>query len=324
MQRRRAGKRTPAPIQRIASEDLISVVFPDQLACLENIQGEREVPDHPLVNQTLDDCLHEAMDIGGLEQLLKGIESGAVKVVARDLPQPSPLAQEILSARPYAFLDDAPLEERRTQAVASRRWLDPKSAAEFGQLNPQAIAAVREEAWPQADTADELHDALMTISLLLQSEGTQSHWQLLFEQLQAAKRACVLTINTTHYWVAVECLPMIRAAYSQTSVDVELDVPRDYANREWQSDAALMEIVRGRLQAVGPTTVDELSRSLEHSHASIEAAMLALEVQGFVLRGTFTNTSTSSPSPTEWCERRLLARIHRYTLQSLRAEIEPV
>jgi ATP-dependent Lhr-like helicase len=326
VQRRRAGKRTPAPIQRIASEDLISVVFPEQLACVENIQGDREVPDHPLVNQTLHDCLHDAMDVEGLEQLLKRIESGSVQVVARDLPQPSPLAQEILSARPYAFLDDAPLEERRTQAVASRRWLDPKSAAEFGQLNPEAIATVRDEAWPQADTADELHDALMTVGLLLESEGTRSHWQLLFEQLQAAKRACVLTVNAIRYWVAVECLPMVLATYSQSSVDVDLAVPRDYESREWQSDIALIEMVRGRLQAVGPTTIDALATTLQQSSTHIEAALLALEVQGFVLRGSFSASPVaSSLSPTiEWCERRLLARIHRYTLQSLRAEIEPV
>jgi ATP-dependent Lhr-like helicase len=331
VQRRRAGKRTPAPIQRIASEDLISVVFPDQLACLENIQGDREVPDHPLVNQTLHDCLHEAMDIGGLEQLLTRIENGTMQVVARDLPQPSPLAQEILSARPYAFLDDAPLEERRTQAVAARRWLDPKSAAEFGQLNPQAIATVREEAWPQADTADELHDALMTLGLLQATEGIQSRWQLLFEQLQTAKRACSVTVNTTQYWIAAECIPMVRAAYPQALLETELTVPRDYATREWHADTALIEIVRGRLQAIGPTTIAILATALQQAPNHIEAALLALEAQGFVLRGSFSSPPVLSGQPpgasgqlAEWCERRLLARIHRYTLQSLRAEIEPV
>ena len=141
--------RTPAPLQRMAAEDLIAVVFPEQLACAENVTGEREVPDHPLVKQTLADCLYEAMDVDGLKALLRSIERGETRVVTRDLPAPSPLAAEILTARPYAYLDDAPLEERRTQAVASRRWLDPESAAEMGRLDPAAIAAVREEAWPR-------------------------------------------------------------------------------------------------------------------------------------------------------------------------------
>ncbi len=150
VQRYRGGKRTPAPLQRMAAEDLVSVVFPEQLACLENIQGDREIPDHPLVNQAIHDCLYEAMDIGGLERLLTGLEQGDIEVVACDLPTPSPLSQEILTAKPYAFLDDAPLEERRTQAVASRRWLDPQTAAEFGKLDERAIAQVCAEAWPSA------------------------------------------------------------------------------------------------------------------------------------------------------------------------------
>ena len=158
VRRSRGGKRTPAPLQRMAAEDLIAVVFPDQIACAENLTGEREIPDHPLVQQTLDDCLHEAMDIDGLIALLQSIENDKVSVLTRDLPQPSPLAQEILTARPYAYLDDAPLEERRTQAVASRRWLDPQTAADFGKLDMQAIATVREEAWPGAENSDEFCD----------------------------------------------------------------------------------------------------------------------------------------------------------------------
>src|SRR5690606_30406059 len=142
----RAGRKTPPPLLRMAAEDLVSVLFPDQLACQENLTGPREIPDHPLVRQTLHDCLHEAMDVDGLVSLLRGIESGAVQVITRDLPHPSMLSMEILTARPYAYLDDAPLEERRTQAVAARRWLDPQSAAEYGQLDPGAIAELREDA----------------------------------------------------------------------------------------------------------------------------------------------------------------------------------
>ncbi|MGZ8915895.1 MAG: DEAD/DEAH box helicase, partial [Methylobacter sp.] len=148
--RNRAGKKVPAYFQRNDAEDLIAVIFPDQLACFENIAGDREIPDHPLVNQTLSDCLHELMDIDGLERLLTGIEQGDIAIIARDLTHPSPLAQEILNARPYAFLDDAPAEERRTLAVQQRRFMDPQTAAEIGRLNPEAIAAVKKEAWPEA------------------------------------------------------------------------------------------------------------------------------------------------------------------------------
>ncbi|MDD1632783.1 MAG: ATP-dependent DNA helicase, partial [Methylococcaceae bacterium] len=157
--RNRAGKKVPAYFQRNDAEDLIAVIFPDQLACQENIAGNREVPDHPLVNQTLSDCLHEVMDIDGLERLLTGIEQGTITIIARDLASPSPLALEILNARPYAFLDDAPAEERRTLAVQQRRFMDPQSAADIGRLNPEAIERVRIEAWPEARTPDELHDA---------------------------------------------------------------------------------------------------------------------------------------------------------------------
>jgi ATP-dependent Lhr-like helicase len=320
IQRMRGGKRTPAAIQRIASEDLISVVFPDQLACQENIQGDREIPDHPLVNQTLQDCLHEAMDIDGLISVLRGIENGAIKVVARDLPSPSPLAQEILTARPYAFLDDAPLEERRTQAVAARRWLDPQAAREFGQLNPDAIRQVREEAWPDAGNADELHDALMTLGVVTQAEGEKNHWPLLLEQLVAAKRATHLQIDAARYWVAAESLPMLLSVYPQGILDPSIDAPAPYSQRVWERDTAVVELIRGRMQGSGPVTADDVAKSLSLQVSAVDAALIALETEGFVLRGQFTPETRA----TEWSERRLLARIHRYTLQSLRAEIEPV
>src|SRR6202012_3276597 len=154
----------------MAAEDLLTSVFPDQVACAENLPGELEIPDHPLVRQTIHDCLEEAMDIEGFEQLLRGLEAGSIRVVARDLTEPSPLALEVLSARPYAYLDDAPLEERRTQAVMSRRWLDPQSAADIGKLDGQAIERVRQEAWPDATDADELHDAMLWLTFLTDEE----------------------------------------------------------------------------------------------------------------------------------------------------------
>src|SRR6185503_10309005 len=192
IRRASGGKRTPPNIQRMAAEDLIAVVFPDQIACAENLSGPREIPDHPLVQQTLADCLHDAMDIDGLIALLRGLEGGDIRVVAKDLPTPSPLAGEILSARPYAFLDDAPLEERRTNAVSQRRWLDPETAADMGKLDPAAIAQVRAEAWPDVANPDELHDALNSLGLLTAPEGERSGWTHYLEQLIAANRAARL------------------------------------------------------------------------------------------------------------------------------------
>ena len=183
----RGGKKVPAPLARMAAEDLLTAVFPDQVACAENLPGELEIPDHPLVRQTIRDCLEEAMDINGFERLLRGLESGTISVIARDLTEPSPLALEVLSARPYAFLDDAPLEERRTQAVISRRWLDPQSAADLGKLDPEAIRRVRDEAWPDATDADELHDALLWLSFLTDSESARTAgWTALLSEARRA------------------------------------------------------------------------------------------------------------------------------------------
>jgi ATP-dependent helicase Lhr and Lhr-like helicase len=322
IKRFRHGKKTPAPLQRMAAEDLISVIFPDQLACAENLTGEREIPDHPLVRQTLHDCLHEAMDLDGLEALLKGIEAGTVQVHTRDLPQASPLAAEILSARPYTYLDDAPLEERRTQAVAQRRWLDPQIAAEFGRLDPAAIDAVRAEAWPLPESADELHDALMLLGAIGESEGRAAGLREYFETLREQQRATrlYLAAQPDPLWVCAEALPMLQALYRDAVATPPLKVPAEYASRDWDAELALKELLRGRLQAVGPTTAAALAQVLMVPESRVEAGLVALETEGFVLRGQFTPQAQGI----EWCERRLLARIHRYTLKALRDAIEPV
>jgi ATP-dependent Lhr-like helicase len=320
IKRSRAGKKTPAPLQRMAAEDLIAVVFPDQLACAENLGGEREIPDHPLVRQTLFDSLHEAMDIDGLTRLLAAMECGEVQVLVRDLPQPSPLAQEILRARPYAYLDDAPLEERRTQAVSARRWLDPETAAQFGQLDAAAIDAVRAEAWPVAESADELHDALMLLGVMDPARDATVPLDGAFAELVRARRAAELRTAERRFWVAVEQLPMVGALYSTGVVSPQLPIPAEYASRRWEAETALRELLRGRLQAAGPTSAGALASDLALPRAAIDVALGALESEGFVMRGQFT----PGCSELEWCERRLLARIHRYTIRSLRAEIEPV
>jgi ATP-dependent Lhr-like helicase len=330
IRRAMAGKRTPAPLQRMAAEDLISVVFPDQIACAENLSGPREIPDHPLVKQTLHDCLHEAMDIDGLRELLSDLESGRKQVVARDLPTPSPLAAEILTARPYAFLDDAPLEERRTLAVSQRRWLDPESAADMGRLDPAAIRQVGEEAWPDAANPDELHDALHTLGVVTEEEGERSAWTNYLESLIAERRATRLTVQGRTFWVCAELLPMIAAVYPGHTLAPVIAPPAEAAARAWTEDDGRIELVRGRLQGLGVSTVAMMSEQLALPPASIATALGVLEGEGFVLRGRFSEAANTpeaihqGDATLEWCERRLLARIHRYTIKQLRAEIAPV
>jgi ATP-dependent Lhr-like helicase len=251
VRRHMGGKRTPAPLQRMAAEDLIAVVFPQQMACAENLNGPREIPDHPLVKQTLADCLHEAMDVDGLKDVLRALESGAKRVVARDLPAPSPLAAEILTARPYAYLDDAPLEERRTQAVAARRWLDPESAADLGQLDPAAIATVREQAWPGAGQRGRVARCADVARLVTDDEGARCGWQGHLDALMESRRAARLRSGSSVFWVAAEMLPLLTAIYAPHALEPQIEAPAS-AQRAWQRDEALVELVRGRLQGLGP------------------------------------------------------------------------
>jgi ATP-dependent Lhr-like helicase len=309
----RGGRKVPTPLQRMDAEDLVAAVFPDQLACPENLVGDREIPDHPLVNQTIADCLLEAMDFPGLQRVLEGMEAGRFTMVARDTPEPSPLCHEVLNARPYAFLDDAPLEERRTQAVITRRGLDVKTAEEFGTLDRAAIERVREEAWPDAENADELHDALLIMGAVTGERSWREH----FEALVRAGRAMVLD---GRLWVAAERVPMLGAAFPGGICEPALTVPERDRAKTWTREDAIRELVRGRLEVIGPTTAVEIAGVLGLPAGDIDFALAALEHEGFALRGRFS----PGEQGTEWCERRLLARIHRYTLDRLRKEIEPV
>ena len=228
-------------------------MFPDQIACAENLAGEREIPDHPLVRQAIGDSLTEAMDIDGLERLLRGIESGAVRITVRDLTQPSPLALEVLSARPYAYLDDAPLEERRTQAVMARRWMSPQQASDLGRLDPEAIARVRSEAWPEAENADELHDALVWLGFLTSAEvASDPRWSGWLVELAAQKRAAHFDVGGSTLWISAERLPHFRALWPKLKTAPALAVPPPYDKRSWSRDEALVEILRGRLEGLGP------------------------------------------------------------------------
>ncbi|HEX2250139.1 MAG TPA: helicase-related protein, partial [Gemmatimonadales bacterium] len=319
--RSRGGRRTPPQIQRMQAEDLLAAAFPDAAACLENIPGDREIPDHPLVRQTIDDCVHEVMDVDGLRRILERIHSGDVRLVARDLPEPSPLAHEILNARPYAFLDDAPAEERRTQAVYTRRAFEPSSADDLGALDAAAIERVRNEAWPEIQNADELHDTLLTSGFLTELEGISGRdghsWSEYFQELVQAGRAARRELAPGRVvWVALE-----RAA----EVDLIATIGRPYdgvgnVSSTLPREDAIRELLRGRLGITGPATASQLAASLNIADTEADVALAALEGEGVILRGRFTRDTAEL----EWCERRLLARIHRYTLNRLRAEIEPV
>jgi len=276
--RNRGGARVPNQLQRMYAEDLLQAVFPDAVACQDNLQGAREIPDHPLVNQALRDALEEAVDLAGLEKVLQRLVKGEIRCLARDTPEPSVLSHELLNSAVYTFLDDAPLEERRTRAVYTRRATEPRSADDLGALDPAAIQRVREEAWPVANTADEVYDALVVAGFIRTAE-LAPHWPALLAELgeRAVKRGDA--------WLAYE-----------------------------RKDDDPVEILASRLEVLGPVTESELKIP------DASGALLQLESQGRILRGRFTPGAMEI----EWCDRRLLARIHRYTLNRLRAEIEPV
>ncbi|CAH0266296.1 DEAD-box ATP-dependent RNA helicase CshA [Pseudomonas sp. Bi130] len=315
------GRKVPPQIQRMKSEDLIASVFPDQIACVENLAGEREIPDHPLVEQTLDDCLHEAMDSEGWLALLRRMEQGDIRLISRDLPAPSPLAAEILSARPYTFLDDAPLEERRTQAVLNRRWSDPQSTDDLGALDADAIAAVRDEAWPTPTGLDEMHEALMSLACITDAEARANpNWLEWLNTLANSGRASRLQINAKQsLWLPLERLTCLRAIYPQASLFPSLEALPGF-DETWEPDEAVLEVVRARLSAFGPLPLKAIAEPLGLPALQVTQALAQLEREGYVLRGQFSPGAREE----ECCERHLLARIHRYTVKRLRREIEPV
>ncbi|WP_051361584.1 DEAD/DEAH box helicase [Burkholderia sp. WSM2230] len=319
------GRKTAPQLQRMRSEDLLTSVFPEQAACLENVVGERELPRHPLVDQTVDDCLHDAMDSERWIALLRRIESGDVQLVARDLPAPSPLAAEILNAKPYAYLDDAPIEERRTQAVLNRRWTDPSSADDLGALDADAIASVRDEAWPQARSIDEMHEALTGLACVTEAEARNNEgWPEWLASLAQSGRATRLQIAAdAALWLPAERLTCFAALYPDTDgaprFAPPLTAPKGYTD-EWSADDALLDVLRARLTGFGPLPAGAIADTLRLPQPAVDQALVRLEAEGYVMRGRFTPQTSDD----EWCERHLLARIHRYTVKRLRREIEPV
>jgi ATP-dependent helicase Lhr and Lhr-like helicase len=345
------GKKVPAPIQRIRSDDLLASVFPDVAACQENIEGDIQIPDHPLVHEVMKDVLTEALDIEGLRKLLNGISDGSMRCIAVDTPVPSQFSHEILNANPYAYLDDAPLEERRARAVEMRRVLPESVLEEVGKLEPAAIAQVREEAWPDVRDADELHDVLHTLgalpedcsspagapdesaagesALVATAAKAVDPWRQYFARLVFEGRAGVATVTEgetpsgqpagcRRYWVAAEkarsfSLLFPAARFQQALPEVGGTVP--------SHDDALLLLVTGWVSHLGPTSASQLGTTLGLPATEIEKALLRMEASGAVLRGKFTDPKVEE---TEWCDRRLLARIHRLTVATLRKQIEPV
>jgi len=311
------GRKVPPPIQRMRADDLLAAVFPDQAACQENIVGDIRVPNHPLVNETIKDCLYEAMDLDGLKRLIEQIGNGSVKTVAIDTPEPSPFSHEILNANPYAYLDDAPLEERRARAVQMRRTIGP-DASGVAALDPAAIAEVAAESWPAARDAEELHDALLTLIVL----PPVREWEDFFMTLRDTGRATVLSAGGANFWVAAERLKSARLLYPDGVISSAItDFDRTATSDQ---EGAATEALRGWLESTGPQTQSGLAQRFALPAQVMEAALLRLEAEGQILRGRFTSRAAATASEIEWCNRRVLARIHRLTLGRLRREIEPV
>ncbi len=376
-----SGKKVPPQIQRMRSDDLLASVFPDVAACQENIVGDIQIPEHPLVKEVMKDVLTEAMDIDGLRSLLQGMQEGRIRCLAVDTPVPSQFSHEILNANPYAYLDDAPLEERRARAVEMRRILPESVLEEVGKLDQAAIAQVREEAWPEVRDADELHDVLHTLiavpqltwgqpppsavqlseaeqivsdriglALSSQSDSSQgrrasldwtaedgcphmargiAEWQGYFDRLLQQGRAARAEHVGAIYWVAAERVRTFSVLFPAARFDLPIT---EIGTTLPSPDDALLALVTGWMSHIGPTTASQLGELLGLPGAQIEKALLRMEASGAVLRGQFTDKSSraSRPQPHEqepeheWCERRLLARIHRLTVATLRKRIEPV
>lgn len=314
------GARTPPQFQRSRAEDLIAEIFPDQLACAENLSGQREIPEHPLVEQTLHDCLHDLMDIQGLERLLTRLEQGDIRLVCRDLTAPSPLAEEVLSAGNYAFLDDVPAEERRTALVRTRRYLDPQDAVSLRQLDSEAIRSVRQEAWPVADNEDECHDALLLLGGLSLAEARDSGWLGHLDRLAGDNRACLVRNAAVRIWVAAEHLALWLSLHPDLDPEPGIMLP-DRAEMQ-DRQGSLVELVKMRMLGLGPVSEAGLAGFFGVQAAEISRALAVAEQEGYAMRGQFEERDPADTG--QWCERGLLARIHRRTLKTLRKQIQPV
>lgn len=327
----RGGKRVPPNIQRMLGDDLLASIFPESLACPENLEGEIEIPTHPLIREVMKDVLTEAMDIDGLRRILGEIANGDIKCVAVDTPIPSQFSHEILNANPYAYLDDAPLEERRARAVEMRRMLPETVLSEVGRLDPAAIAEVRADAWPDVRDAEELHDALLTFVAFPVVDGDTTvakplgaslqesarTWSGFLHELASAGRATRATASGATYWVVAERAQAFAQLFPEAKFETALPQVESAPS---STDDALFAAITGWMFHAGPVTGSALAEALRLPQPAIDRSFLRLEAAGTILRGKFTGLTEE----TEWCERRLLARIHRLTIGGLRKQVEPV
>ena len=329
----RGGKKIPPQIQRMRAEDLLAAVFPEALACQENLPSDIPISNHPLIREVMKDVLTEALDIEGLERVLGDITGGRITCLAVDTPMPSQFSHEILNANPYAYLDDAPLEERRARAVEMRRILPDAVLGEIGRLDPAAISEVCDDAWPDVRDAEELHDALLTLIALPTRRKADAHvtnrlrakfeeslprWSAFFDQLGAEHRVGRAQVDSQSYWVATERIHTFMEIFPSAQFEAPLpNVESPPVSRE----DALLALVTGWIAHGGPVTANQLGSLLTLAVLDLEKTLLRLEASGVVLRGKFTGPGSDE---TEWCERRLLARIHRLTLGQLRKEIQSV
>jgi len=313
------GKKVPPQIQRTRSDDLLASVFPQVAACQENVEGDIEIPDHLLIREVMKDVLSEAMDLDGLKAMLEGMDSGKIRCLAVDTTTPSVFAHEILNANPYAYLDDAPLEERRARAVAMRGRLPDAALGDVGRLDPKAIADVRAQIWPDVRDEHELHDLLCTM-VVIPAESVE--WAQWFEMLARQGRAVVALIDTRAYWVTAERAEEVRLLWPQAEFASEVArVPATLTS----ADDVLRKAVQGWMAVLGPVTSQTLAERLGVSANEVWKQMLRLEMAGTILRGVFEGVAGGvADENVEWCERRLLQRIHKATLHSLRKQVEPV
>ncbi len=351
--RMRNGQKVPPALQRFRSDDLLTAVFPKLTGCQENIVGDHELPDHPLVQQTMHDCLTEAMDLAGLHRVLEDIEAGRIELIARDTREPSPFCYELLNANPYAFLDGGELQERRARAVANRRTLNPDDVRDLAKLDPAAIEQVVREAQPLIRNADELHDALLSLFFMsvpersrhaprdepngqdaptlettsMERSARHAERDGYVAELMTDRRATALTLpNGQLAWVAAERLPAIKVLFPNQAIEPVIEPPTG-VRTAWETTDARIAVLRGWLEVSGPITAEELAVQTTFTESQVSAALEALEGEGVVLRGVFRPLDGGVEPPhsrVEWCHRRLLARIHRLTIEGLRRLIEPV
>lgn len=290
-------QRRPINLQRMEADDLMAATWPSLAACQENAPaGPIPIPDHVLVRQTIADVLFEPLDVTRLEEMLARVEAGDIRVHVVDTSEPSLLAHGILHGQPYTFLDDAPLEERRSRAVATTRGvgaLDEHGLPVFTErdaLDPQAVREVVTQSAPKVRSADELFELLLDAGALRPT----APWHAFFDELSRDGRAIL-----------------------------EGDRWRPSNSPPWdiliEDDAALATMVRVHLAAAGPVSLERLVgedplgpgplRGAPLPLGRARTAIVALEATGFAMQ---------IPGA-RWCARHTYARLHRMARQRRRA-----